>query len=198
MNTSNPRRISPVGLLRAASMTFASLSLAWSAGAIAHEPGAHVHGTAELQVAIDGNQLTISFESPLDNLIGFEHPPRTDKERSAVKRMATRLRQAQTLFVTTPAAQCTLASVQLVSAALPADLLGETKPTKADGAKEEEGHADLDAAFTFNCANISQLKGMDVGLMPAFPGLRKLNVQVVGPRGQSATVLVPGKRALAW
>ena len=179
-------------------MTLALMSLALGAAAATRELGAHVHGVAELRVVIDGNQLSISFESPLDNVVGFERAPRTDKERSAVRSMATRLRQAQTLFVTTPAAQCKLVSVQLVSAALPADLLGEPKPTKVEGSKEGEGHADLDASFTFNCANASQLKGMDVGLMQAFPGLRKLNVQVVGPKGQSATTLVPGKRALAW
>ena len=43
-----------------------------------------------------------------------------------------------------------------------------------------------------------QLKGMEVGLMQAFPGLTKLKVLVVGPKGQSASVLLPGKRTVIW
>jgi hypothetical protein len=167
-------------------------------GVSAHEPGAHVHGVAELHVAVDGPQLEIGLESPLDNVLGFEHPPRTDKQRAAVRAMAGKLRQAQTIFVPTASAQCTLASVQLVSAALPAELLGEAKAAAAEGTKDEDGHADLDATFTFRCATPAQLTGMDVGLMQAFPGFRKLNVSVAGPKGQSATVLTPGKRAVGW
>jgi hypothetical protein len=39
---------------------------------------------------------------------------------------------------------------------------------------------------------------MDVRLLQAFPGFRKLNVQVVGPRGQSSTVLSPSERTVKW
>jgi len=161
-------------------------------------PGAHAHGVAELRVVVDGAQLDIALESPLDNLLGFERPPRTDRERAAVRAMAAKLRQAQTLFVPTAAAQCTLAAVQLSSAALPADLLGEPKAAAVDAKMDDDGHADLDASFSFKCATPARLVGMEVGLMSAFPKFRKLNVQLVGPKGQSATVLRPGKRTVAW
>lgn len=167
-------------------------------GVSAHEPGAHVHGVAELRVAVDGPQLEIDLESPLDNVLGFEHAPRTDKQRAAVRAMAGKLRQAQTLFVPTAAGQCILASVQLSSAALPADLLGETGPAAVEASKDQDGHADLDASFTFKCAAPLQLQGMDVKLLEAFPGFRKLNVSVAGPKGQSATVLTSGRRAVGW
>jgi hypothetical protein len=43
---------------------------AWSAGK------AHEHGALKLDVAIEGNKLTIAMEAPLDNLLGFERAPR--------------------------------------------------------------------------------------------------------------------------
>lgn len=181
-----------------AAAVLACLALQAPPGVQAHEPGAHVHGVAELSVAVDGPQLEIGLESPLDNVLGFEHVPRTDKQRAAVRAMAGKLRQAQTLFVPTAAAQCTLAEVQLSSAALPAELLGQAKPATGDAPKDEDGHADLDATFTFKCAVPAQLKGMDVVLMQAFPGFRKLNVSVAGPKGQSAMVLAPGKQVVSW
>ena len=167
-------------------------------GAAAHEPGAHVHGVAELHVAIDGHALEIDLESPLDNLLGFEHPPRSDSERAAVRAMAARLRQAQTMFVTSAAAQCKTTKVQLASAALPAELLGETPAAAGAATQDADGHADLDASFSFECQAPERLKGMEVGLMQAFAGFRRINVSVAGPRGQSSVVLTPGQRTVAW
>ena len=188
-NRSSSRFSLSVASAFATSLASAFLVLALPTMASAHEPGAHVHGVAELRVSIDGGELEIALESPLDNMLGFEHAPRTDEQRAAVRTMAAKLRQAQTLFTPTAGAQCALASVQLASAALPADLLGEPKPAAPDAAQDEDGHADLDATFSWRCTAPEQLKGMDVGLIQAFPGVRKLNVQVVGPKGQSATML---------
>ena len=168
------------------------------ARARAHEPGAHVHGVAELRIAIDGPLLEIDLESPLDNLLGFEHAPRSDRERAAVRAMAARLRQAQTMFVATAAARCKPTKVRLESSALPAELLGEAPPASADTSKDPDGHADLDATFTFQCEAPERLQGVDVGLMQAFKGLRRINVSVAAPKGQSAVVLTPGVRAVRW
>jgi hypothetical protein len=166
--------------------------------ATAHEPGPHVHGAAELQVVIDGPVLEISLETPLDNVLGFEHVPKTDKQRAAVRSMAARLRQAQTLFVPQAEAQCSLSSVQLESTVLSADLLGETQAMAAKAQTEKGGHGDLDGTFTFVCGASEQLVGMEVNLMKAFPGFRKINVSVVGPKGQSATLLTPKQRSIRW
>ena len=161
----------------------------------AKEPGAHAHGQAELRVAVDGNQLEVTLESPLDNVLGFERAPRNDKERSAVRAMALKLRQAQTLFVPTPEARCTLASVQIASAVLAPQLLGEASSATTPGANPD-GHADLDATFQWRCTEPAQLTSLDVRLMQAFSGLRKLNVQVAGPRGQSAMQVSHGQRVV--
>jgi len=63
--------------------------------AAAHEPGAHVHGVAEMRVVVDCAQLEVPLESPLDNLLGFEHAPRTETERAAVRTMAATLRKSR-------------------------------------------------------------------------------------------------------
>lgn len=157
----------------------------------AHEPGAHVHGVAELRIVVDGNQLTMSLESPLDNLLGFEHVPRTDVERTAVRHMARTLRDAAGVFTPSVAARCRPVSVRLASSAA----LGESiETTPSDG----DGHADLDADFTWQCEAPQALAGVDVDLMRHFPGLRRLKVQVASPKGQGAAELVPGKRSVTW
>jgi hypothetical protein len=174
----------------------------WMAPGIgaAHSPGAHVHGLATLDVVVDGANLDITLESPLDNLLGFEHAPKNEKQTQAVRAMARTLKQAQGVFIPTPAAHCSLVSVRLASSALEPALLGEAKApaSAADAPVEEAGHADLDADFHFTCAQPAELKGMEVGLMKAFAGLRKINAQIAGPRGQSAAVLTPAQRVVKW
>jgi len=155
--------------------------------ALAGKAGAHVHGTASLQVAIDGQTLTLNLETPLENLLGFEHAPRTDKQKAAVRAMSERLNQPAELFSPSPAARCTSVSVALDSA-----VLKPGQPVAGDG------HADLDGEYVFRCENPAALRELEVGLFQHFPKLRRLDVQVAGPRGQSAASLSPQQRHLAW
>ena len=155
--------------------------------ALAGKPTAHVHGAASLQVAIDGNTLTLHIESPLESLLGFEHAPRTDKQKAAVRALSERLNQAGDLFMPSPAARCAPVSVKLDSPVLQAG----KQPTG-------DGHADLDGEFVFRCENPEALRDLEVAIFPSFPNLRRLDVQVAGPRGQSAATLSPQQRRIAW
>jgi Protein of unknown function (DUF2796) len=130
-------------------------------------------------------------------VLGFEHPPGTDAQRATVRKMAAKLRQTQGLLVPTPAAQCTLSQVELVSAALAPELLGEAASTPR-AAPDPDGHADLDASYVWTCAAPKELRSLDVGLIAAFPGMRQINVQVISPKGQSATQLVGATRTVTW
>ena len=48
---------------------------------------AHEHGSASLSIAIDDNLISIRFESPAVNIVGFEYQP-TDEEQQARVTMA--------------------------------------------------------------------------------------------------------------
>ncbi|WP_395352914.1 DUF2796 domain-containing protein [Variovorax sp. UC122_21] len=47
-----------------------------------------------------------------------------------------------------------------------------------------EGHADLDATFSFNCANAAAAKYIDIGLFAAFKGTRQIDAQIASAQGQ--------------
>lgn len=150
---------------------------------------AHVHGMATLQIAVDGKTLQLNLESPLDSLLGFEHMPRTEQQKTAVKEMENRLRQADRLFQANSAALCTLKSVALDSPVLGAD--------KHHGHKHDD-HADLDGEFIFTCAKPRELRGLEVRLFDAFPRLRKLKTEAATPRGQKAATLTSKQRRIGW
>jgi hypothetical protein len=164
----------------------------------AHGLGAHVHGTANLQVAVEGNTLSLDMDTPLDNLLGFEHEPRDDKQKAAVRRMAQTLRDAAKQFVLSPAARCTLVSVHLESSVLDPKLLGEDSKPQQAAKQEEAGHADLDAGFAFRCASPKDLHDVEVRLFDRFHNLHQIDVQLAGPHGQAAAKLDTKQRRLSW
>jgi len=153
----------------------AALAATPFASAQAQQQHAHVHGQIKLDVAIDGPTVVIDMESPLDNIVGFERAPKTDAEKKTVDDAVTQLRAADKLFAIDPAANCKLGPVDLRSSAL-----GLGQPD----ASEPEGHADLDATFSFNCTNAAAAKFIDVGLFSAFKGTRQVDVQVASAEGQ--------------
>jgi len=162
-------------------------ALALSAGMPALAAKAHQHGTAQLDIVVDASRVSIVFDTPLDNLLGFERAPRTDAERQQADAAVAVLRDAGRLFRIDPAAGCTLAKVELASAALK---LGDGGDVPATG-----DHADLEGRFDFDCKQGARAAHVEVGLFEAFKSLRRLELQVVTPKGQmGATLVRPASR----
>jgi hypothetical protein len=177
-------------MFRTQAASIALLAAAFAAQA--QEPHAHVHGIATLDVAIDGNTLTLGFDSPLDNLVGFEHPPGNEKEKRALDAMTRRFSKPESLFVPTPAAGCVVTGARVGS-------------PFADGAKAADGknegghhHADIESEITWRCARPDALRTLDAPVLREFPGIRELRTQVAGPRGQSSATLTAAARAISF
>lgn len=179
----------------AAAFSFALL-LPTAAPATAHE--AHVHGIGRLAIALDGETLSLHLDSPLGNLIGVEHTVRSARDRQAAQDMAGTLRNAAAMFVTTPAAECRLGSVQLASAAIEPALLGETATGKTAMHADQDGHSDLHADFHFQCAQPGKLQRIDVKLFDAFQGFERIDVQLVTSRHQGAAKLTPAASSIIF
>jgi hypothetical protein len=174
---------------RAAAMSALALTAALLFSPSSHAAGkAHDHGHATLDVVVEPQRLSLQFSSPLDNLLGFERAPRSDKERQQADAAVARLKAAEALFKIDPAAQCKLAKVELTSAALK---LGVPPAEKAP-----TDHADVDASFDFTCADATKARHIDVGLFD-FKRLHRVDVQVAGPAGQFKRTLKPAASRLS-
>lgn len=175
----------------------ASVLLAASA---AQAAPAHEHGVAQLMVAVEGDTVAVELESPLDNLVGFEHAPRTPEQRRAIEAMKDSFRTPATLFVPTPAAGCSAAPAELE---LPEDLHADGH---ADGHDEDHGHehdhagghADLHATISFRCKSPAALKEFTVRLFDVFPRLQRIRAQLAVPGRQSAAELDRQHSRLTW
>ena len=181
--------------MKPTTITVALLScLVITGHAVAAAERPHEHGALKLDVVIDGRQLLISMDAPLDNLLGFERAPRSAAERQAAAELLARLRspnQGRPLFATDAAAQCVLSHVELNSPALaPA----QNAASQAAGAHE---HADLDASYEFSCAQPQHLRQLELGLFEAYPRIQRIDVQIAGPAGQSKLTLKRPARSVA-
>jgi hypothetical protein len=158
--------------------------------------GAHVHGSASLDIAWDGNAVHIGLESPAADLVGFEHPPETDADRAALEGAVLRLKDGDRLFRFSPEAACKLVEVAVESPLLaPPGGHGQDEHAGHDGPEGNEAehghehHANLEVAYRFVCAQPAKLERVRVGLFEAFPATETLRVQYVGTGGQSAAEL---------
>lgn len=165
-------------------LTLMAVLQAIAISSTAHE--AHVHGSATVLLAQDGNKLTLEFDSPLDNLLDFEHAPRTDKQKQAAKALLDLMQKPDTLLKLNAEADCQLAAVKVVAPVLQAITTG----------KDE--HANLHAEYEYACTKVAALKSLQLSLFDAFPAIHKVDAQMAGARGQVAAMLTPKQRTLTW
>jgi hypothetical protein len=168
------------------------------AGVGAAEPvhrqhGAHVHGEARLDVALEGDKLVLQLETPAVNVVGFEHPPASPEESGAVERATRLLKDGATLFVPAPEAKCRLADAKVTSEGMEAGagVTAEADPDERDEDADHEGHhhAEFQAEYHFACDAPDRLDSLEVRLFAPFPGTHKVHVQLVTPRMQAASDL---------
>jgi hypothetical protein len=176
--------------------------LAFGNSAFAH--GAHAHGVARMNLAVEGRKVEIELETPLADVLSFEHAPETDAQKKETRDMAAVMRKADGLFIFPAEAQCRVEKVSLESEAIRDELLapktsGHTEKTH-DGDKKDGGksHADLDVEISFLCRHPEKLNSVTVNLFSAFPSLREVEVQMVTPKGQKAAEATPSSNIIRW
>jgi hypothetical protein len=137
-----------------------------------------VHGVVKFGIAVQREVVTISFESPLDSLIGFEHWPRSAGEEVTTDALQAQMRAPGELFQFNARAACSLVRAQESA------IFGPMVTSAA-----ADAHADLDASFEYSCARAGKLATVDVGLFKTYPRLHKLDLEIATDKGQSKPTL---------
>jgi hypothetical protein len=141
----------------------------------AHKPrkaDAHQHGTGKLDIAIEGQTVSLALEAPADDIVGFEHMAKTPAEKATVEAAKAKLANPLALFDMPQAAGCTLQKSEVKFAAETTD--------------KKDGHAEVTAEYTLNCTNTAEVKAIEFRYFKAFKGAEALNVNLVDPTGQTA------------
>jgi len=153
--------------------------------------GAHEHGAAELDAALDGSMLEIEFRSPAMNLVGFEHAPSSEADKRQIAAARRQLEQAGILFGLPVAAGCTLAETELESPLFEGAAHDHDDEHEHKHDDDHEGqHSEIHAHYHFDCATPQALEALDLqALFKAFPGMQRIQAQLIGPNGQRGAQL---------
>ncbi len=167
--------------------------------------GAHEHGTAHLDVALDGTALELALHSPAANLLGFEHAPASAADEAQVAHARQQLEQPLVLFGLPAAAACDVSEQELQG-----DLLGgahagyqrrdgDAAPSEPESAARADGHSDIEARYRLDCRHPEAIQALDLRtLFERFPATERIQVQLIGPRGQQGAELTPDHAQLPF
>jgi hypothetical protein len=169
----------------------------------------HVHGGATLALVVEDNEITAELETPLYNLLGFEHAPDTDAQRAAVGEAVAILSDATLILGLDPKAGC-----EAIRTAEAVKLFDESEAHHTDdhhhddeqhhddeySHDDEEGHddeaddehsshRDVILTYRYRCASPSALSRVSADVLSAFPLMETLDIVYLGPNTQQSFVL---------
>lgn len=160
--------------------------------------GAHEHGVASLNAALDGQVLEIQLESPAMNIVGFEHAASSASDKASVAAARARLEKPLQLFALPADAGCSVSEVELESA-LFGDAHAHDEDEHAQHADHDHQHSDIDAAYRLTCTNPDALEALDLTvLFRQFPATEKVAVQLIGRSGQQGAELSKAQPTLKF
>ena len=149
-------------------LSFLSLLLVTSFASAeeARRANAHVHGLNNLSMVISQNQVAISYEMPIVQLLDDhdEHDEHDDHDELTVsdETLATFNNYSQ-LFELPKGAGCHLTSFE----------------SGLHSVSTEGDHKDVELSYEFACSNPSQLKSLTINAFDRFSELETLNFEAV-------------------
>jgi hypothetical protein len=142
------------------------LGLSWAAAGTTqkrHQHGAHVHGTAAVNIAIEERTATIELTSPADGVVGFEHQAKSAADQKKQGMALDLLRnKIDSMVIFDPTLGCRLS------------------PTKVDVVQQDAEHAEVHGTFGVSCQTPLAGSKVRFGFTKAFPRIQTVNVQLVG------------------
>jgi hypothetical protein len=151
------------------------------------ELGPHEHGHGKLNIAIEGNRVSMALEVPGADIVGFEHEASTPDQKAAVDKAKATLSNALAVFKLPAGAGCKLAEASVtVQAEDEHEEAEHQQEAKADGPKEAEHHSEFHVTYAIDCAAPAKLTAIDFKYFDLFAGAQELDVNLVTPKGQTS------------
>lgn len=176
---------------------------------------AHEHGSSELNIAIEGETLSLEYMAPAYDIIGFEYTPESSQEKATLDEAREKLRDGIALFGIPKAAECESVEREI-------EATFESLEEKHDDHGEhndhgehhehekdhdhhadkdhdhggEDAHAEFHAIYEYRCEAPSELDEWEVEVFDEFPNASEIQVQAISENGQTAHRLSRNKSTL--
>lgn len=156
---------------------------------------AHVHGVAEINIAVEGAKATVEFRAPAESLMGFEHEAKSESDKkkrdAALEQLRTKKDQ---MVVFDPKLGCKSSDIET---AIVEEKEDHTKAQLGkDGHKDQKKsgeHREVRGTFLVACDKPLAGSRVRFGVSKIFREIQEINVQVVGDSGQSGATIKKDK-----
>ncbi len=145
------------------------------------EAEAHVHGESVLNVAIEGNEISMELAAPGMDIVGFEYEPESDADREAVEVAVLQLSDADALFAFNEEAGCEVSEVDAHRGE--EDMHDEDHGHEDDEHDGEETHSSFHAEYVYECQDIDALSSVEFGFFDVFENAERVEMQIVSQNG---------------
>ena len=182
----------------------------------------HEHGMAKVDIAIEGNVVSLDLRAPGADVTGFGHRAESDEDREAVRQAFAILGSPLDLVVPPAAAGCVVDSADIEIERHTAEAHDhdehdadedhheeaheehaeeehaeeEHAHDEAGGehANGETGHSDFHGAYTFVCSDPQALDSFELAWFDSFRKTQRIAVQIIADTGAHAFEATPQAR----
>ena len=167
---------------------------------ITRSADSHTHGDAQLAIVLEKGAITIELDSPLYNILGFEHAPETDAQKAALSQAENQLGRSSELFTFNSGADCkplsethkvTLFNVDDEDDHDDDHHDNHTDKKHHESDHDESSHKNVLLSYGFRCENPSSLSNISVNLFEFFNELSEIDATYLGPSSQKQVTLTP-------
>ena len=131
----------------------------------------HEHGVSILKIAVEGQNVQMELESPANDIIGFEHAPKNNKQKVAIENALSELQDAAGIFFPSSEANCKI-------------------DENSAEFEIEEGHSETHSGFhviwKMTCSDPKRLPNLETPFFELFPKAKEIEVEIISESGQNA------------
>ena len=201
--------------MKSSLITASALTAFFCAGALAEEKreaDAHQHGHGALNVALEGETLSIEMETPGADILGFEHMAKATEDKAKVEKARKTLADPVSLFGLSAAAGCSVTDAEIEIGADGDEHHDDEEHAEKDEhdhedehehgddhADEEESHSEVHAHYMLTCTAPAEIAGLDLtAFFEAFPNAEELDAAILTENGQASGEITPASPTLTF
>jgi hypothetical protein len=156
-----------------------------------HEPlhqDTHLHGHAELRLALENSSLEVYLESPSANIVGFEHRATSDQQIQAAEAAKSILESPTEIFSFSDG-NCSLSHSNVDFSAILQTAENHQGGDHNDA--HQVDHSEITVGYKYHCQQGGELDVIRVELVDHFPGIEKIKVIWLTETKQGTVELTP-------
>jgi hypothetical protein len=156
---------------------------------------AHVHGVAEINIAVEGSKADVEFRAPAESVMGFEHEARSESDKkkrdAALRTVQTKMNQ---MVLFDPKLSCKFSEAKTAVVEEKEERSQEQPGKNGRDAKSQSQnktgeHREVRATSSVTCEKPLIGSRVTFGVTRIFPEIHEIKVQVLSDTKQSGATI---------